>query len=172
MESLSDLHQPILIEENEIEAQIDFETATQMFTCNICYEEFDLSQTQVKMLDTCKHAFCAECFKETYRAKIEDQNMFEKLNCPQSDCNATPSLKEIMNIIDDNCFEKYQKFKKNRMVSQHKTLFFCPTTDCETVLNKNSDLVENYKIKCEKCETEVCTRCNQFFHEGQTCNQI
>ena len=78
-----------------------------MFTCNICYGEFNLSETQVKMLDKCKHAFCAECFKETYRAQIEDQNMYEKLNCPEIDCKTTPSLKEIMNIIDDNCFEKY-----------------------------------------------------------------
>ena len=37
--------------------------------CVICY---DGNQEMIK-LDGCDHYFCKECFRETYRSKIEDQ---------------------------------------------------------------------------------------------------
>ena len=72
MENKTDLRAPLIIEKNdfdeESEGKIDVRNATQMFSCGICYVEYDLSETQVKMLDECKHAFCAECFQETFRS--------------------------------------------------------------------------------------------------------
>lgn len=71
-----------------IEKMLDEETLSRnqgtneplMFHCGICYEDYDLGERdvaglpvyQVKMLDSCKHTFCHECFEETFRVLIED----------------------------------------------------------------------------------------------------
>ena len=56
-----------------------------LFTCNICCIEYDLEidDVEIKMLSGCNHAFCSSCFKETFRALIEDQMKYDKLFCPE-----------------------------------------------------------------------------------------
>ena len=40
------------------------------FTCGICYCDYDENQENLKMLETCKHKFCGECFKGYYTSLI------------------------------------------------------------------------------------------------------
>ena len=65
-----------------------------LFFCSICYGEYDLAidkTISVKMLDKCKHAFCSDCFTETFRSMIEDQNKFARLKCPEYGCDNYPT---------------------------------------------------------------------------------
>ena len=55
---------------------------TDKFNCGICYEDFNKGEVELKMLDKCHHTFCADCFKETFRALIEDQSKHHMLKCP------------------------------------------------------------------------------------------
>jgi hypothetical protein len=47
-----------------------------LFTCNICYEEYDSSLPEFQKLDvkmlSCGHMFCSECFTEYFRSLVED----------------------------------------------------------------------------------------------------
>ena len=52
------------------------------FYCGICYCEYDIEQNDIKMLEKCGHSFCIDCFKETFRSCIEDQNKHHNLECP------------------------------------------------------------------------------------------
>lgn len=64
-----------------------------LFTCNICCIEYDLNvdEVEIKMLSGCNHAFCADCFKDTFRSLIEDQMKSDKLECPEYGCKIQPS---------------------------------------------------------------------------------
>ena len=58
-----------------------------MFTCAICYEEYDLGaegdeKVELKMLDACKHTFCGDCFSQFFASLIEDQNRSHDMRCP------------------------------------------------------------------------------------------
>ena len=59
----------------------------EIFTCSICYEDFDMEEVnakkvEIKMLNKCNHMFCSDCFKEAFRAQIEDLNMSHHIKCP------------------------------------------------------------------------------------------
>ena len=49
------------------------------FFCGICLCDYDIEENNIKMLEQCGHAFCTDCFKETFRSCIEDQNKHHKL---------------------------------------------------------------------------------------------
>jgi len=69
---------------------------------------------------------------------IEDQNKSTKLKCPQFGCGTTPSEEEVKAIISSDSFSKYQKFINNQRVARSKNLFFCPSPDCESVIDTKS----------------------------------
>ncbi len=53
--------------------------------CQICFgSSADNEQGELKFitLGGCSHSFCSECFEETFRSLIEDQNQHSKLKCP------------------------------------------------------------------------------------------
>ena len=58
----------------DLEAQLMPQTGGDLFTCEICFCEYDLKEdpTQVKMLAKCGHTFCSECFRDYYKSLIED----------------------------------------------------------------------------------------------------
>ena len=118
-------------------------------------EEKDIT---IKML-SCNHTFCSECFSEFYRTQIEDENKSHNLVCPQYGCTVKPTIEEIKNIISDDCFAKYKKFQQNKMVLRDKNLFFCPTRDCESVLNRKEMDKKTRGVKCSKCKISYCPKC-------------
>ena len=82
-----------------------------MFTCGICLEEYhaDDPAFRVKML-SCEHTFCEDCFRETFRAMIEDQNRAHQLMCPEAGCGLKPTEDEVKQILEENCFAKFKRF--------------------------------------------------------------
>ena len=81
-------------------------------SCEICYSSSsDYPDIKFVCLKECKHSFCEECFQETYRSLIEDQNALDKIKCPQFGCEVKPSEAELQQIVPQEVFEKYTKFK-------------------------------------------------------------
>ena len=76
--------------------------------CQICYSSScDYPDIKFVSLNDCKHSFCSECFQETYRSLIEDQNALEKIKCPQFGCDVKPSEEDLQQILPQKIFEKY-----------------------------------------------------------------
>ena len=138
-----------------------------IFNCGICYEDYDLNELdskgeplyEIKMLDKCNHTFCSECFKETFRTLIEDQNRSHDIRCPQVGCGQKASEEEIARIISEDSYTKYKKFQNNKKVQMDKNLFFCPTRDCEEVLDKRKAVSKTKLISCSKCHRQICSQC-------------
>ena len=149
----------------------------------MCYEEFDLSTEQgskeanVKFLAECGHAFCGECFKEFFQTMIELQYRHDKLKCPQFDCDVTPNIKDVENIVSSNCLEKFKKFNITTAVAKNKNLLFCSKNDCDQVLNKLTDNKEKKKpnkLTCSLCNQKTCYLCKQEYipekvHDSKKC---
>ena len=58
----------------------------------------------------CGHVYCAECFEEYFRQKIEIENECDNLKCPQRGCHMKPTADEIKAITTQDCFEKFCKY--------------------------------------------------------------
>ena len=69
------------------------------------------------------------------------------MKCPEYGCDNKPTEKEVHSIINENCFQKFIKFRLNTQVAQDKDLMFCTTPNCEMVLNKKK--AKKNKIVCE-----------------------
>ena len=64
--------------------------------CEICYSlQSDYPDIKFICLTECLHKFCSECFEETYRSLIEDQNALSKIKCPQYGCEVVPGETEL-----------------------------------------------------------------------------
>jgi hypothetical protein len=83
-----------------------------METCLICYEEAPLQK-----LD-CGHEFCRECLLETFKVLIEDQSLWHLIKCPDATCSIKPSEPEVKQIVGQETWDKYERFKLNTMVAQ------------------------------------------------------
>ena len=53
------------------------------------------------------------------------------------------------------------------MVAKDKSLLFCSTADCETVLNRVNSTKK--KLHCINCNKNTCSECNQRFHGNINC---
>ena len=83
-----------------------------ILTCDICYSsQSDYPDLKFVCLDLCNHSFCSDCFSETYRSLIEDQNALSKIKCPQYGCEAAPSEEEIQRLVPPEVFDKYLRYK-------------------------------------------------------------
>lgn len=140
-----------------------------VFTCGICYCDYDLKTDQVKFLEECNHTFCAECFQEFFRSMIEDQNKHHQLKCPEYSCETRPTAEDVNSIINGNCFEKYKRFQLNHRVQMDPDLLFCCTPNCGEVHNRK-DAVKN-KVTCPKCKKMTCILCKLPAHGRKSCQQ-
>jgi hypothetical protein len=72
------------------------------------------------------------------------------LKCPEYGCENRPTLEEIKQIIDSDCFLKYQKFQNITKVAKNKNLIFCCSPNCEEVLDIK---------KADKFKALICPSC-------------
>ena len=92
------------------------------------------------------------------------------LMCPEYKCPTKPTLQQIKDMIKSDCFEKYKKFQINQKVAKDKSLFFCSTANCETILNIKNKKVNN-TVECEKCKVLTCFDCKQKAHGTVSCKK-
>lgn len=134
--------------------------------CQICYSSScDQQGLKFICLTDCQHSFCSECFEETYRSLIEDENALHKIKCPQFGCQNIPSEQELQNIIPLDVFQKYTRFKLKKQVITDPNLIYCSKNSCENILFV-SKAVKN-KIECEVCQQKTCKLCKQESHSGK-----
>lgn len=85
-------------------------------------------------------------------------------------------MSDVKKIVDNNCMQKYKRFKKDTMVARDKNLIFCSKPDCDSILNKklNHDKKRHNKLICPDCGQKTCYLCKQQYepeklHDNKKC---
>ncbi|CDW74176.1 ibr domain containing protein [Stylonychia lemnae] len=138
------------------------------FYCKICYKSFE-HDSQLLSLN-CGHIYCKECLEEMVLYAIDVSGEVNKLKCPDSKCTAVLSRNVIQNLTNSEMFQKYLGFMLNYELTLDKNKKFCPSPDCHNILEKKG-LGFSSKIKCNKCNNDICFDCQAVWHQGKSCRQ-
>jgi len=131
--------------------------------CGICFDEIPVKDI---VFATCKHNFCTTCWNGYLESKVKDGEVL-KLNCPAPKCRRPVERKEIKERLTPEMFEKFNKFYTQAQLSLNPNARWCPTPNCDQVMFGSKT---DPKLKCPKCEHEICFRCNHDWHMG-SCEQ-
>lgn len=72
--------------------------------------------------------------------------------------------------MDPSTFQKYLRYNKRNEVTRNHKLKFCPSTDCEGILELKHDLIDkSNQVFCQQCKKNFCFRCLCPYHPGSTC---
>ncbi len=135
--------------------------------CNICLGNFD----NPIQIETCKHKFCKECFKEYILDRIKNNNI-ETMPCPNKLCNNKNIPEEyFFTFLNEEQYLKYQNFKSQNQISKVPNKIFCPLCnsyaeikDNKNIINTNNSNYIKTKLKCKNGH-EFCS-CGRPNHEG------
>ena len=135
--------------------------------CNICLGNFE----NPIQIETCKHKFCKECFKEYILNRIKNNNI-ETMPCPNKLCKNKNIPEEYFFIyLNEEQYLKYQNFKSQNQISKDPNKIFCPLCnsyaeikDNKIIINTNNSNYIKTKLKCKNGH-EFCS-CGRPNHEG------
>jgi len=129
--------------------------------CGICWDS--VSPDQIRETK-CSHNYCKECWSGYLTAKIQDGKVME-LVCPEPSCACQVAENEIHECVSEDILTKYKKFRTNTEVALDKKKRWCPTRDCNTILERKGNA---RKVVCPTCDRATCWNCNSRYHRG-TC---
>ena len=115
----------------------------------------------------CYHSFCKECVINYIESQIFSGSIL-KLRCPFDGCREFIHEKVVKEILPEELLMKYNKFHKRISLYAKENIKFCIKPDCEFYYTLKKD---QKKIICQ-CGTIICTRCNNYWHEGKTCEEV
>ena len=136
--------------------------------CSICMEEIP-KEDMNKIYLPCKHFFCASCWKDYLKEKINNANVY-KLKCMEHKCPHILKETFIKSILDKDIvlLEKYDKFlKRKKIMDSNKKFKFCPHPDCDGYAEKKSSKY----VKCNNGH-EFCFECLGEPHGLKRCAKI
>ena len=135
--------------------------------CGICLGDFD----NPIQIETCKHKFCKECFREYIIDRIKNNNI-QTMPCPNNLCKNINIPEEYFFIfLNEQEYLKYQNFKSQNQILNDPKKIFCPICNSYAEIKNNENITNtndlNYKKTKLKCKNghEFCS-CGRPFHEG------
>ncbi|OMJ81191.1 hypothetical protein SteCoe_18367 [Stentor coeruleus] len=136
------------------------------FVCSICQEQKLNSELFTQAL--CMHIFCKNCITEYLTIRISESNVL-KMPCPHHDCTLEILEADIINLIPENLYKKYQIFKRNEELNNSPFLRWCPVPDC---IGYDIGNMLNDKLTCNVCEYKYCYYCSEPWHINSKCKEI
>ncbi|CAD8113857.1 unnamed protein product [Paramecium sonneborni] len=131
--------------------------------CGICLGEY---QDKQKALN-CRHEFCKQCLQNYLDNKINNGQVLE-IECPQQKCDNYFNDEIIKSLVNDEQYQKYEKFKRQKLLDRDETVRWCVRPGCDKYI-KGKSLLSN-TVKCE-CGQEICYECRREDHPGMTCEE-
>eukprot|EP01097_Dermamoeba_algensis_P007186 TRINITY_DN4501_c0_g1_i1.p1 TRINITY_DN4501_c0_g1~~TRINITY_DN4501_c0_g1_i1.p1 ORF type:complete len:298 (-),score=32.16 TRINITY_DN4501_c0_g1_i1:305-1198(-) len=128
--------------------------------CSICVTSKDNGITL-----SCGHIFCHECLKEYIRMQIFTGGVLD-INCMDLQCRLPIAEDEVGKIVEEDAFEKYKQFKFSVSRLWNPNMRWCPTPDCNTLVEKKDS---SKKMSCTKCCKAFCFDCNEKWHPDVSC---
>jgi hypothetical protein len=146
-------------------AEITITLSQDYYTCSICFSEYTISET----MQTCltKHRFCKTCL-ELYLQSLIDNFKVYRISCPQADCQESLKEDQIQELLDEECFQKYQTRLLTKLMNRDINIKFCPKSGCSRAFSS----IGNQQYTTCQCGTQICNICGSFFHEGKTCLNV
>lgn len=142
------------------EILIDYENL-----CDICYEPL----LEKWVLPSCGvHEFCKKCFVQHVESLIKDSKVTHIL-CPGKDCQIEFDENDVKEIVSEENFVKYIKFKERAALMIDPSVKWCSQPNCEGYVRGSN---EDKKLSCPKCGFELCFQCGKAWHPKKTCEQI
>jgi hypothetical protein len=84
-----------------------------------------------------------------------NQGEVTKIKCLDYCCTEKVTDELIKEILSDQDFFKYVRFKNAFLKDTNKNLIFCPNSECVSLIDKSQSL------QCSTCETVACKKCDQ-----------
>ena len=134
--------------------------------CSICGE--NISKDDLKKFKLrCKHFFCADCYYEYIKEKINN-NQFLQINCPQKDCEEIIGSNMLVKILinDQELLNKYNKLIKRNQIMLDPNKQLCPFPDCESYAIK---IKKSKYVKCIQNKHKFCFICLKDWHDNTPC---
>lgn len=147
-------------------------TESTMTHCMICFAE---TPDRISRTLCCSGVICLSCLEAHIVSKINEAIV--AIICPLGNCDSLVSEEEIRQLVPDEVFEKYERFKVE--VEQNPGIKICPGCsriyqhpDLEKVEREKVSRPEVMKVTCSKCRLVWCFACQAPWHHGLTCNEF
>jgi len=87
----------------------------------------------------CFHKFCVECVQEYLNEEIKNSRV-SSIKCPQKNCSSVFDEKIIKEIVGEEVFYKFKKFKLRDKYKNLPNILCCPITNCEGYASKDEEI--------------------------------
>ena len=139
--------------------------------CGICLEAVPRQYCDNPSPDGCAHtaSVCASCMCAYTIGELKNAGVTEHgIRCPffskaAESCSASISDSSIKASLTRQDLEKYERYKRDAMISADPSRRWCPHEPCDAVL---SVLVST---TCPKCRKGICAECNGKAHPERSC---
>lgn len=134
--------------------------------CGICYEE--VKQPWSLEEDHMTHVYCRGCVID-YVQSLVVEGKVEKIPCPGVTCGKMIEDREVVELVDGQMYEKYQRFKLRNELMKDPSLRWCSQPNCTGYMHGSDS---NPEMTCPVCSCKQCFLCGSNWHPDQSCDQI
>lgn len=137
-----------------------YEKALATDECNICFDSFQTLKKRKRVvvrLD-CGHEYCRVCLRKHAQASIDN---WKPPECPDPCCSSS-SLTPIQGIMAQKKIRIMEKTKHDILKGRRQ----CPILNCGGDVGLFHD-----KLRCMKCQTEICSACEREKPIDHTCKK-
>lgn len=123
--------------------------------CLICYDTF--SETNSSFALSCEHTFCATCWSDYLKEKINSGHLGIDANCMQAGCNMKVGHTIFEKILARTPETKatYWRWLCKSFTDDNKNIKWCPNPNCEFCCERTNLSRILYEVDC-KCGMVFC----------------
>ena len=137
--------------------------------CGICFETRTGEKCYKLRRCTEDHAFCRECLKGFFEARIHDGLVSENQICCPGQCGRGALPTEVKMLTDKPSFEKYDRLLLESAFDSMKDVMYCPRKNCGRIALRDED--EPRLVRCYYCLYSFCAECKRSYH-AESCIDI
>lgn len=130
------------------------------FECPICIDEVPKEEG---FAFECGHAYCRECLAMYLRTTIESGNVID-IVCPNPTCRIPVLVQDIIELVDNELFNKFQNFSLLQCLKADPSARWCPWPGCDEIMIIDEGVTVRHSVACTSCHRAICNMCFQPYH--------
>ena len=151
-------------------------SATKKMSCEICYDDYDLSEMRAM---PCAHGFCSDCWHDfCVNAVTEEGPACVRVTCPQAGCSEVVTETEMRAALEmesPQTYARYQNFQLRSFVESSRLTRWCPGAGCSRVacaVSASAMEQDDNVAHCELCQISFCIICGEEPHAPTGCKEL